>query len=1152
MKTRVKRFSIALVGLLLMSSLATPAATARPAAAPQSEPSAPAQTGGSPWRLQWHGKGDVLDVHFADADHIWAVGTEGLILHSTDGGTYWQMQDSQVSEDLQGVYATNEDHSWAAGSGGVILSTQNGGRIWVMQHSTTNEILYDLCFADDATGWAVGANGTILHTGDGGANWQAQTSNTHHDLLGVHCADAQTAWAVGNAGTILHTGDGGDTWQSQTSDSNAPLRAVSFGDASNGWAVGGVAEIRHTSDGGDTWTAQTSPAARQLNGVSGVSANEAWVVGNVGTILHTGNGGGSWNEQDGGTAEALNSVSALDAAHVMAVGAMRDMRFSDDGGAAWALRGGGPLLALRGVDFLDDAQTGWVVGERADTRAALLHTRDGGQSWAGVEIRRPDGELAGTNWLNDVDMVDENTVWTFGRMSHAWKTTDGGENWQLHQVDPGQPYAYRIQFYDASEGWISQNPGRQTDYEVGHTTDGGETWQLIDVPGMNGPAGAMHWDADRKHGWVFIQTYKCARATRDQPYGDWEWSVQPTTDMIRDVYFLPGSPVGYMVGSRGESLDWGGTIWRSADYGETWEHQLNGTEDWGDKAVQALRGVSFIDENTGWAVGANGIILHTTDGGDNWTIQPSGTEEHLGAGWPLKATHEVENNMLGEGDGGGGGIIFVDHKGWVVGESGVILHYSGEPSTTWSYQTDTSLTMDGKLWDWVTETGLSLDAETAEGIFGPTIPGDADDLSADLRSLWDASNLYLALRVRDDTLVADSGTLADDDCVVLGIDGASDFTPGGEDDHEYAIGWDGRVTDFGVPTSAIQAAVQITPEGYTVEVAIPFSELDTIPLQHDRTIGLALGLRDDDDGGPFDSFLVRDGEYTHYSSAEYGHLRLLGQTLTFQHKANNYTTTHDTYISYWDRPHNYNRGAEAKLLHLRSRDVMSALLHFDLTALDSNLIVDEATLGVFAVSSNHDIPVTVNSYRLLRDWNPGEVTWNERMAGEPWGEPGANDTEADPEADRLDTPSDTVEFDGLGAYEFDVTSMAQVWHANPEDNEGLILKTEPGAWVEYKLGAAEHWEENWRPWMRVRYHLRQPDPTPTPTSTPTPTPTATPTSTPTATVTPTATATATPTDTPTATATTTPTDTPTTTPTATPTETPSLYPAYLPLMIRQR
>ena len=38
-----------------------------------------------------------------------------------------------------------------------------------------------------------------------------------------------------------------------------------------------------------------------------------------------------------------------------------------------------------------------------------------------------------------------------------------------------------------------------------------------------------------------------------------------------------------------------------------------------------LSDVYFIDESTGWAVGENGTIVKTTDGGTNWTIQTSGT-----------------------------------------------------------------------------------------------------------------------------------------------------------------------------------------------------------------------------------------------------------------------------------------------------------------------------------------------------------------------------------------------------------------------------------------------------------------------------------------------------------------------------------------------
>lgn len=33
----------------------------------------------------------------------------------------------------------------------------------------------------------------------------------------------------------------------------------------------------------------------------------------------------------------------------------------------------------------------------------------------------------------------------------------------------------------------------------------------------------------------------------------------------------------------------------------------------------ALEGVYFTDASNGWSVGDNGTIMHTTDGGNNWT-----------------------------------------------------------------------------------------------------------------------------------------------------------------------------------------------------------------------------------------------------------------------------------------------------------------------------------------------------------------------------------------------------------------------------------------------------------------------------------------------------------------------------------------------------
>ena len=42
-----------------------------------------------------------------------------------------------------------------------------------------------------------------------------------------------------------------------------------------------------------------------------------------------------------------------------------------------------------------------------------------------------------------------------------------------------------------------------------------------------------------------------------------------------------------------------------------------------------LQELSFIDTNNGFAVGARGTILKTTDGGINWEIIPAGTENDL-------------------------------------------------------------------------------------------------------------------------------------------------------------------------------------------------------------------------------------------------------------------------------------------------------------------------------------------------------------------------------------------------------------------------------------------------------------------------------------------------------------------------------------------
>ncbi|MBK9336179.1 MAG: hypothetical protein IPM98_06185 [Lewinellaceae bacterium] len=59
---------------------------------------------------------------------------------------------------LNGVSAVDADHAWAVGDGGTIIHTADGGASWVVQCPpvAANTILEDVSFANTTTGWAVG------------------------------------------------------------------------------------------------------------------------------------------------------------------------------------------------------------------------------------------------------------------------------------------------------------------------------------------------------------------------------------------------------------------------------------------------------------------------------------------------------------------------------------------------------------------------------------------------------------------------------------------------------------------------------------------------------------------------------------------------------------------------------------------------------------------------------------------------------------------------------------------------------------------------------------------------------------------------------------------------------------------------------------
>ena len=82
-------------------------------------------------------------------------------------------------------------HGWAVGDDGAVVRTRDGGHTWSVHDAGTPAALWSVHFVDAERGWAVGVNGTVVASTDGGRSWTAQNAATNVALFGVDFVDAE-------------------------------------------------------------------------------------------------------------------------------------------------------------------------------------------------------------------------------------------------------------------------------------------------------------------------------------------------------------------------------------------------------------------------------------------------------------------------------------------------------------------------------------------------------------------------------------------------------------------------------------------------------------------------------------------------------------------------------------------------------------------------------------------------------------------------------------------------------------------------------------------------------------------------------------------------------------------------------------------------
>lgn len=150
-------------------------------------------------------KRSLMAIAFA-GERLVAVGLRGLIVVSDDGGTRWTQATVPVQSDLLAVHFPLPSEGWAVGHDGVVLHSADGGLHWVKQFDGRMALdVFRAHYArspdDEAAGLAA-EQVEVNYRGGPSLPW-----------LDVWFEDGQRGYVVGSFGMLMSTRDGGRHWE---------------------------------------------------------------------------------------------------------------------------------------------------------------------------------------------------------------------------------------------------------------------------------------------------------------------------------------------------------------------------------------------------------------------------------------------------------------------------------------------------------------------------------------------------------------------------------------------------------------------------------------------------------------------------------------------------------------------------------------------------------------------------------------------------------------------------------------------------------------------------------------------------------------------------------------------------------------------------
>ncbi|HMR40242.1 MAG TPA: YCF48-related protein [Ignavibacteria bacterium] len=287
--------------------------------------------GGNSWRNKNYSVGNVnltFPCIFAlpGTTKVWAGGTGGLILYSSNSGTNWTKQQTSAPYGFYDIKMLNSNTGYACGGlliagAGYVFKTTNGGNSWLqIPLSIPNTPLYDLDFIDANTGWIFGgypfgSPPIISRTTNGGVSWTNQTSTPVLDgtVAAGSFKDANTGYFTYGS-NLFKTTNGGTNWNIFQTFAADLYWSVVQCLPGNTVYLGGNRRVLKSFDGGNTWDTVYIPADKpNIFNMDWYDQNNGTVVGTAGYSAKTRDGGITWTERNPGSSTLTGvSMSAKD------------------------------------------------------------------------------------------------------------------------------------------------------------------------------------------------------------------------------------------------------------------------------------------------------------------------------------------------------------------------------------------------------------------------------------------------------------------------------------------------------------------------------------------------------------------------------------------------------------------------------------------------------------------------------------------------------------------------------------------------------------------------------------------------------------------------------------------------------------------------